>query len=201
MERSNDSTTFRVSTAIWKQSEPKAFEFATIDQTGAGFVLNGDVVVGDNNNELAITYRIAVDRSWETRDVAISTKSGRAPERRLGLRSNSDRRWSIQRAGGEWTEAPEFDGLIDIDLGCTPATNLLPIRRFDLAIGESAETTAVWVTFPMLDMLRLPQKYTRLDERLYCYESFLNGFTAELHVDDFGVVDRYSDIWTRLNAP
>jgi hypothetical protein len=158
------------------------------------------VVVGDNNNELAISYRITVDGNWETREVSITAKSGRAPERRLELRPDANRNWSIRRSKGDWTEAPEFDDLIDIDLGCTPATNLLPIRRFNLAVGESAETTAVWVTFPGLDILKLPQKYTRLDAGTYRYESFLSGFTADLEVDEFGVVNRYSDIWTRLNA-
>ena len=201
MERVNESSSIRVSTAIWKQSGPSAFEFATIDRTDGGHLLAGDIVVGDNNDALAIAYSIIVNSLWETANVQITTKEGTEAERRIELLPDSDRRWSARRSNdGDWSRLPEYDGLIDIDLGCTPATNLLPIRRFNLAIGESAETTAVWVMFPSLELEPLAQRYTRLSEREYLYESFLSGFKANLRVDEFGVVDRYSDIWTRLNA-
>lgn len=33
-------------------------------------------------------------------------------------------------------------GLVDVDLGFTPASNLLAIRRFDLGIGEATPAPA-----------------------------------------------------------
>ena len=202
MEREHDSSDIRVTTAIWKQREPSAFELAVIDRTSGGYRLGGDIAAGDADNEIVTAYSIDVNASWETRRVTVTMKQRRGPERRLELQPNAARRWSVRGASnGSWMLRSEFDGLIDVDLGCTPATNLLPIRRFDLDVGASAETTAVWVTFPTLDIVRLPQRYTRLSEREYRYESFVSDFTAILEVDDFGVVDRYSDIWIRQNTP
>lgn len=187
----------RVSIAVWRQNEPIALELAVIDSAIDGFALQGDVVVA--SNPMRVSYDIAVTEAWETTNVSIEVKPGLGPTRRIELRSSAMRRWSVHRSTeSEWSSLPELDGLIDIDLGCTPATNLLPIRRLNLAIGESMNTTAVWVTFPSLDIAPLPQRYTRLGDREYLYESFLSGFRANLIVDAFGVVDRYSDIWIRL---
>ncbi len=201
MDREHDSPNIRVSAAVWRCHEPKSLELATIDRTDHGYELSGDVAVDENNKPSTFNYRINVDLTWATRAVSVTVKRGGALRGQLQLEVNEFREWSIRRApGAPFIHQPEFDGLVDIDLGCTPATNLLPIRRFDLAIGESREATAVWITFPGLEIQKLPQRYTRLTAREYRYESFLTGFEAVLQVDDFGVVDRYADVWDRLNS-
>ncbi len=91
----------------------------------------------------------------------------------------------------------DLAGCIDVDLGITPSTNTLPIRRLNLQVGESADVTAAWVRFPELTVEPLAQRYTRLDERRYRYES-TTGFSAELEVDELGLVVRYGDIWERV---
>jgi len=201
MDREHGSPNIRVSAAVWRCNEPKSLELATIDRTDQGFELSGDVAVDDNNISSTINYQINVDHMWATRSVSVTVKRGGAMRSQLQLEVNETHEWSIRRASGEsFIHQPEFDGLVDIDMSCTPATNLLPIRRFSLAIGESHETTAVWITFPGLEIQKLPQRYTRLTAREYRYESFLTGFEAVLQVDDFGVVDRYADVWDRLNS-
>jgi hypothetical protein len=92
------------------------------------------------------------------------------------------------------------DDLVDIDLSVSPATNTLPIRRLALQIGESHAVDAVWVRFPELTIERLDQTYTRLDARRYRYQSGRGTFTAEIEVDDHGVVVRYSNLWERMAA-
>ena len=86
---------------------------------------------------------------------------------------------------------------VDVDLGWTPSTNTLPIRRLNLAVGESRAVTAAWVRFPELTVERLPQEYRRLDERRYRYSSAGGRFVAELEVDEHGLVTTYGQIWTR----
>jgi hypothetical protein len=39
------------------------------------------------------------------------------------------------------------EGCLDIDLGFSPSTNLLPIRRLTLAVGEAATVRAAWLPF------------------------------------------------------
>ncbi len=42
---------------------------------------------------------------------------------------------------------PALQGCTDIDMGFSPSTNLLPIRRLNLVIGASAPDRAAWVRF------------------------------------------------------
>jgi hypothetical protein len=102
---------------------------------------------------------------------------------------------------GSWLLAgqsiDEVEGCVDIDLGITPATNVLPIRRLNLAVGESADVVATWVRFPSLAIQPLSQRYTRLSENRYRYESD-TGFTADLTVDAGGLVTTYPGGWERV---
>ena len=65
-----------------------------------------------------------------------------------------------------------------MDLGCSPSTNTLPIRRLGLAVGTSKTIQAAWITFPELRVQKAAQTYTRLDEVTYRYAS--GTFVGEL---------------------
>ena len=97
-------------------------------------------------------------------------------------------------------EIPAVAGCLDVDLAFTPATNILPLRRLGLAVGESREMTAAWVRFPDLSVEPLAQRYTRLDERRVRYESRGGAFTADLEVDELGLVVSYPPLWERVAA-
>lgn len=91
----------------------------------------------------------------------------------------------------------ELDGTKDVDLGFTPATNTLPVRRLSLEAGATASVTAAWVKFPDLTMEVLPQRYTRLNAVHYRYESAGGTFVAELEMDELGIVVQYGNWWKR----
>ena len=38
----------------------------------------------------------------------------------------------------------------DVDLGCSPSTNTLPIRRLGLSVGATKTIQAAWIRFPEL---------------------------------------------------
>ncbi|MDQ3227137.1 MAG: putative glycolipid-binding domain-containing protein, partial [Chloroflexota bacterium] len=76
--------------------------------------------------------------------------------------------------------------------------NTLPIRRLAPAIGDAVGVTAVWVSFPELTIEPLPQRYIRLDERRYRYESDGGAFVTEIAVDDLGLVVTYDGGWRRI---
>ncbi len=64
-----------------------------------------------------------------------------------------------------------------------------------MGVGETAEIDAAWIRFPELDVVRASQRYTRLADRRYLYQS--RTFQAELDVDDLGLVVTYPGIWKR----
>jgi hypothetical protein len=97
--------------------------------------------------------------------------------------------WSVDGA-----VVKALKGCTDVDLGCSPSTNTLPIRRLRLAVGGSHRIQAAWVRFPELTIVKAAQTYTRLDEFTYRYAS--GTFEAELTVDDDGLVTTYAE-WQR----
>ena len=88
-------------------------------------------------------------------------------------------------------------GCTDVDLGCSPSTNTLPIRRLRLGVGASQKIQAAWLRFPDFTIVKAAQTYTRLDEFTYRYAS--GTFEAELTVDDDGLVAAYAD-WRRTGV-
>ena len=154
---------------------------------------------------MAARYDIALASDWSTREALLAVRAGvEEPERTLLLRAD-DGQWRIDRSpepgvGAPHDEAAAVRGLIDIDLGFTPATNPLPIRRLAPAVGASVAVTALWVRFPELTIEPLPQRYTRLSRTHYRYESTGGAFVAELEVDDLGLVVTYEGAVRRIAA-
>ena len=64
-----------------------------------------------------------------------------------------------------------------------------------MTAGDAADVRAAWLPFPSLDLQPLEQRYARLAERRWRYESRGGAFTAALDVDDVGFVTRYGGLW------
>src|SRR5207253_3689198 len=129
-----------------------------------------------------VRYSIDMDETWRTRAVQVEVENdGR---HRTSLLTDGSGRWSRDAE-----LLPDVDRCLDVDLEWSPSTNTLPIRRLGLAFAQTTVVTAAWVRFPSLEVQRLEQSYERLDERRYRYRS--GRFTADLEVDDDGVVLQY----------
>lgn len=178
-------------TVIWQALDGPGMEHCAFAPCPGGWQIQGAVIrAGDG--PLLVRYTVTCDALWRTRAVEIDIDAD-AGARALRLTADGDRRW--WSAGAELVA---FRGCDDVDLGVTPATNTLPIRRLDLSIGETRALTAAWVQFPTLAMEPLPQRYTRLDARRYRYESGNGAFETEIAVDEFGLVTRYDKGWERI---
>lgn len=128
---------------------------------------------------------------WETIAVEVRQERGDA-SMLVRLAVDSEGRW--WRDG---QELPALRGCVDVDLGISPSTNTLPIRRLALPVGAAQSIDAAWIRFPDLVIQVLPQRYTRLQERLYRYESG-GAFSARLSVDEHGLVIDYDRCWERI---
>jgi len=177
----------------WRRLDVPALE--DFEEDGQSF--QGRVEVQEAS-PWSVEYRIAFDERWATLHVEASVQDANG-SRRLTLRREPSGRWM---ADGRELEACR--GTLDVDLGVTPSTNTSAIRRLGLAVGASAELTATWVRFPDLSVLPLDQRYTRLAEHRYRYQSLQDGrvvFEAELEVDGSGLVERYGGFFDRVDAP
>ena len=87
---------------------------------------------------------------------------------------------------------------MDLDLSFTPATNLLPLRRLGLRVGQSAEVRSAWLEWPEIRLTELVQRYARRSDIEYHYESDLPGgelFRSTLRVQPEGWVLDYGGLW------
>jgi hypothetical protein len=139
-------------------------------------------------------YEIACDTLFQTRRANIYLRD-----------SSSERSLKIDAQNGHWFENGQENqtvkGAVDIDLGWSPSTNTLPIRRLKLKVGEtSGEFSAAWVRFPELTLQPLPQEYTRMADRQYRYSSRGGAFVANLLVDDSDLVLDYEGFWQRAKS-
>lgn len=179
---------------LWQFADYHSNEFFTLTRHEATITLSGTVILMLENIPTHIQYQIICDTNWHTRTVNIQQTQG-VDTRSINLTVDEQGVW---RRDGDILGAME--GIIDVDLEVTPATNTLPINRLNLEIGQSAMVQAAWVRFPALTVERLEQRYTCLGETRYEYHNPSSGFTAELEVDSQGVVVDYGDFWKRVRA-
>jgi hypothetical protein len=183
-----DGSARLVRVAAWRRLDVDGLERCVLWRAADGWRLSGVLVLA--RPCLDLRYEVRCDAAWRTRAVSVVQRSADG-EGLLELLVDEQQRW--------WSAGSELvavRGSLDVDLQLTPATNTLALRRLDLAAGAAAEVQAAWVLFPELEVRRHPQRYLRLGEQSYRFES--PGFAAELQVDDLGLVTRYGELWERV---
>ncbi len=136
------------------------------------------------------SYEIVCEADWTFRQLRLEAAS---TERSLLITYDGRGGWKVDdEVRSDLAEA------IDIDLAISPFTNTLPIRRLDLAVGDEGDVTVAFVSFPDLEVDIDQQRYTRLDEDVYLFESLDSDFSRELTVDLDGVVVDYTGLFERL---
>jgi hypothetical protein len=148
------------------------------------------VVIGGRDEPFAVRYRLELDLDWRTLRAEAEIVGH---DRRVEIRSVGDGRWVDQ----EGAPLAHLDGAVDVDLAVTPFTNTLPIRRLNLAVGASADIETAYFAFPELVLSRDPQRYSRLSENTYRYESRDSDFMRDLVVDESGLVVTYPGLFRR----
>lgn len=180
-------TTRRVT---WRRiDEVETDEHCTLTLRDSGLSLVGTVLGGEGGIPIRVEYRVLTDVQGRTTAVHVRDLRG-FEQRTIALTRSSKGDWTID--GGS---ARALRGCTDVDLGCSPSTNTLPIRRLRLALGATQSIKAAWIRFPELEVVKAEQTYTRLDEYTYRYAS--GDFAAELAVDDDGLVGTYEGVWRR----
>jgi uncharacterized protein len=176
----------------WRRSdEVSTDEHCTLTQRDTGLSLVGTVLGAEGGVPVRIEYRVLTDGDGTTTAAHIRDLRG-FEQRTLTLERDAKGNWTVDGA-----KVRALKGATDVDLGCSPSTNTLPIRRLRLGIGATKTIKAAWVRFPELTVIKADQTYTRVDEFTYRYAS--GSFEAELTVDDEDLVAGYAE-WTRTGV-
>jgi hypothetical protein len=180
----------------WRRIDVPGREEARIEQTADGWRLTGQLEVEQGSVSAQLVYLIECERDWRTRLTVVTGSASGAPMR-FELGADGAGHWTLNG-----TPLPLVEGALDIDLGFTPATNLLPIRRLDLAVGERADVRTAWVRFPEFRVEALEQSYQRDAARVFRYDALVDGekFQARLDTDEFGRVLHYEGLWEAESA-
>ena len=186
--------TLTLASILWRRLDVEGHDSCLLSKAEDGYSLKGQAIFVQDDKPCCLAYEVVCDAVWQTRAARVDGL--------LGLR---ELHFVIERdAAGQWTLNGEVQrdvaGLVDVDLGFTPASNLLAIRRFDLGVGQTSPAPAAYLTFPELRLTRLEQSYQRLDEARYAYVAPMFGYDDILVVSPAGFVVNYPGLWTRTAA-
>jgi uncharacterized protein len=175
---------------VWKGTRNPSLDYCSVRKEKEGWRFVGIMVAKSQANPFGVRYEVLVDRTFKTRSLAVEkTSGGKSANIKVDF---LDGIWLVD--GQERTDLRQCS---DVDIEASPVTNTIPIRRNHLKVGQRVDLTASWVRFPSLDVTSLKQSYERLGPRKYLYQS-ASGFTAEIEVDNFGLVTRYGGIWEEV---
>lgn len=164
---------------LWLRQDRPGNDACRFAEAEGGFLIDGSATDANWN---VVRYRVRARDDGTTRRARIGANS------RIFIRRAPDGEWTLNG-----TPVPGLEDALDIDLGFTPATNTLALRRLALPVGGSAEITAAWFD-PDDEWLKpMPQTYRRLDETSYDYTS--PRYAARLTVDAMGIVREYEGLW------
>jgi hypothetical protein len=174
---------------VWRRLDLPGHEIGRLERRGDGWQLSGTAVFAHERRPCKLEYLVVCDSGWRTDSARVRGLIG---DREIELQVSVDRerKWYL-----DGTECPAVAGCVDVDLGFSPSTNLLPIRRLSLAPGEEAEVRAAWLPFPSLVFELLPQRYRREGDTTYRYESRGGAFVRMLEVNPVGFVTSYPGLW------
>jgi uncharacterized protein len=175
---------------VWRRSSDlQTIEWCTLTDGPNEKILEGLILGASAGLPVRIEYRIVCHSTWQTSIVDVRQQYGR--EETLCV--------LVRGAEGAWVRngqpMPTLDGCTDVDLGFSPSTNTLPIRRLALPVGKPETIEAAWVLFPDLEVRTSRQTYTRISDQTYRFAS--GDFAAELCVDAAGLVTDYWE-WQRI---
>jgi uncharacterized protein len=178
-----------VRTLLWRRLDQPGHEAARLVWHDPFWQLSGTAVWSEDGAVCRLEYGIVCDPGWLTRHAWVTGWIG--PRHvRVDLLALTDRRWHL-----DGRLCPAVDGCPDVDLSFTPATNMLPVRRLGLAVGQEAAVRAAWLSFPSLTPEPLGQVYRRTGPTSYHYRAGDDGFSTELEIDPDGFVRRYPGQW------
>jgi uncharacterized protein len=148
--------------------------------------------LGATPDRYRLDYSLRTGPQFVTETLELSLLRAGALKRLL-LRRKADGGWS---ADGK--PLPDVEGALDCDLGLCPLTNTMPVLRHGLlhSNAEPHDFVMAWIAVPDLTVHRSEQHYEPVDGHHVRYVD--TTFTAELELDDDGLVVRYPELAERV---
>jgi hypothetical protein len=178
---------------VWRHLRSNGrIEFCEVSRASSRITLFGKLIGDAGSAPAYVAY-----------ELLCSSDLARCTTLRLQCTANGERRTLTleYETRGRWFQdgahRPELDGCTDPDLEWSPSTNTFPIRRLAALPQDTLQVRAAWVRFPTLEVLPIPQSYTRLSATRYRYRNEHTGYTGGIDVDELDLPITYEGVWTR----
>ena len=198
---------------IWSGLDGARWEAAHLVLTHYGVTARGTQIAVDPI-PYNLDYRLEAPDNFVTRLLDIRVR-GAGWSRSLTLRHDGAGSWDwnskeegevkLDPAGGDLALATELSDAVDCDLGLSPVTNLMPIRRHKLNVNDgAADIVVAWVSVPDLKLYVYAQRYESIHRRgeratvRFIDRGLSEGFVADLELDGDGLVEVYPELARRV---
>jgi hypothetical protein len=195
---------------LWVALDGWRAEAATVDLAPDGLRAAG-TQLGGGAVPYRLDYRLDAAERFVTRGLDVRS-AGDGWSRRIHLTHDGEGRWrceveergtvSLPPAGGD---VDALQGALDCDLGLSPLTNVMPVRRHALHRRPgAADFLMAWVSVPDLGLHPSRQRYehvrTTHDGAVVRYVDIgtHEGFVSELELDGNGLVLVYPQLARRV---
>jgi hypothetical protein len=178
----------------WRRLDAPGLELLRVAPASHGVDVRSDLI-HFGEEPFALRYRWMLDEDWSTLSLELHVR-GKEP-RTLAIERIGDSAWLV-----DGRIRSNLDACEEIDLAATPFCNTLALRRFAHQPGGAGTLTALYVSFPDLDLAPSPQRYERLGTHSFKYVDLgaQRGFEATLEIDDDGIVRRYEGLFELLGG-
>lgn len=179
-------------TVLWRRIDLEGMDACFFDRSVDGYLISGTALYHERGKIAKFEYEVHCDALWSSMSAQVNGWIG-SDRKSFKLSRDPEGHWIID---GEMIF--DLDGLLDIDLGFTPATNTNAIKRLGLEVGREVETTAVWLDTDEWNFKPLSQVYKRLSETEFAYSSPAHNYSAKLVTDQFGIIQNDPELWTAV---
>lgn len=180
---------------LWRHLDTEGHDCCRLNLEPDGWSLEGQSVFVHDAGPVSLSYRVDATTDWRTTSALVAGWIG---SDEIDIRI-------VHFDSGAWlfNDTPQDlpSNIVDLDLGFTPATNLLPLRRLPLDIGARDAAPAAYFDLSERRLSVLDQSYTRLDAENYAYAAPAFGYEAVLTADATGFVRRYPHLFEALTTP
>jgi hypothetical protein len=179
--------------ALWQRLDVPGHDACRLVELASGWLLQGTAVFLEADAPASLSYEVSCDAHWICQSAHVH-----------GFHGGRSLDFRIARDGaGRFTlnDVPSaLPAGLDLDLGFTPATNLLQLRRLDLRVCQAADAPAAWLDLGSDSLTLLEQCYERLGPSHYWYEAPRVPYAATLEVTEAGFVRSYPRLWQLVSS-
>lgn len=177
-----------IATMLWRRLDVPGHDVCRLERHDDSWEIRGHAIFEHEGKPCSLSYSVTCGEDWRTDRAAVA-----------GLLGTEQLSLDVRRAGADWSlngcQQPEVSSCIDLDLGFSPATNLIAIRRLELGIGEESPAPAAYLGFPELRLDLLEQHYRRTGANTYAYSAPAFSYSGVLEVSEVGFVTTYPSLW------